>query len=327
MSHLDSDAHSIFYLLAQHLSLQESRGVIFLLQFPSASQQLPLPWLPSSSATPSFSPQQEQVSISGCGLGLAQQLSWQSSCLSGATFLAGLGPCMRSWEQHLSPSGLTGLQQDGYNLCLRNRTLYLSNDIQRTFVSRDASHLHCPADLHSSFSRQHSQRSRYCSPNSASPPVRGTRQSEQQPPSNSGSRTHVIILYASRAKRKPSTSDVALSIHHPPFHRRKTRLPTNRTMVICIQDNEHAASPAIVLLLRARARYRFGSQMRIMITSALAEMIRDAVDESGSRWSARFTMAVISVARASKASRMPIPHVPILSTLHVHQFKWVPPAK
>lgn len=177
--------------------------------------------------------------------------------------------------------------------------------------------------MHSSFSRQQPHKSRYCSPSSAVRSPRGTRQSEQHPPSNSGLRTHVIILYDSRAKRRPRMRDVALSIHHPPFHSRNTRLPIKRTIVICMHDNEHAASPAMVLLLSVRARYRFGSQMKIIMTSALAEMMREAVEESGSRCNTRLTMAVISVARARRASSMPMLHVPILSTLFAHQYTFM----
>lgn len=117
--------------------------------------------------------------------------------------------------------------------------------------------------------------------------------------------------------------DVALSIHHPPFHSRNTRLPIKRTIVICMHDNEHAASPAMVLLLSVRARYRFGSQMKIIMTSALAEMMREAVEESGSRCNTRLTMAVISVARARRARSTPMLHVPILSTLFAHEYTFI----
>jgi hypothetical protein len=76
--------------------------------------------------------------------------------------------------------------------------------------------------------------------------------------------------------------DVAPSNHHPPCHTRKIKLPTKRTPVIWMQLREHVASPRMVLLSSALARYRFGSQMRTIKTSAEAEMMREAFDKSGS---------------------------------------------
>lgn len=49
-----------------------------------------------------------------------------------------------------------------------------------------------------------------------------------------------------------------------------------------MHDNEQVASPRIVLLFSAWARYRFGNHMNIMITSVVAAIISDGVDVSGS---------------------------------------------
>jgi hypothetical protein len=49
-----------------------------------------------------------------------------------------------------------------------------------------------------------------------------------------------------------------------------------------MQLREHVASPRMVLLSSALARYRFGSQIRTIKKSAEAEMMREAFDESGS---------------------------------------------
>lgn len=73
-----------------------------------------------------------------------------------------------------------------------------------------------------------------------------------------------------------------------------------------MQDNEHVASPAIALLSSARARYRLGSQMAIIRTSAEAETMREAFDESGSWCRDRETIAVISVARERQMRSTPM---------------------
>jgi hypothetical protein len=75
------------------------------------------------------------------------------------------------------------------------------------------------------------------------------------------------------------------------------------------------ASPYMTLLLRALARYRLGSQMRIMMASAEAEMMSDALDVSGSWCVTKLKMAVASVARARSIRRMPTNPVHNLSVL------------
>lgn len=82
-----------------------------------------------------------------------------------------------------------------------------------------------------------------------------------------------------------------------------------------MQLKEHMASPLIVLLSRAVARYRFGSHINTMITSADAEMMRDALEVSGSSRSARMAMELATVLIASAKSNAPIPKVAHLSNL------------
>ena len=98
--------------------------------------------------------------------------------------------------------------------------------------------------------------------------------------------------------------EVALSTHHPPFHTRYTREPTKSTMVIWMHDSEHVASPCIVLLLSARARYTLGAQIRIMRTSAEAEMISEALEVSGWMCWTRPDIADAKVARERRTRRM-----------------------
>jgi len=145
-------------------------------------------------------------------------------------------------------------------------------------------HLHSLELRQASFSEQHSQISRYTSPNSASPFFTSPTiwQLPQHPPVNSELRAHRTILIPSQANRKLKIMDVAPSTHHPPRHTRKIKLPAKRTTVIWMQLREHVASPRMVLLSSALARYRFGSQMRTIKTSAEAEMMREAFDKSGS---------------------------------------------
>ena len=134
----------------------------------------------------------------------------------------------------------------------KNRSLTSSAELD--------SHLHVSESLHSSFSKQHSHRSLYCSSSSSFGSFNDdfVAQASQQPQLKSGFLTHESILYASLANSNPNTIEVALSTHHPPCHSLNTSDPTKRTRVIWIHDREQTASPAIVLLLSARAKYRLG---------------------------------------------------------------------
>lgn len=82
-----------------------------------------------------------------------------------------------------------------------------------------------------------------------------------------------------------------------------------------MQLKEHIASPRIVLLSNDVARYRFGSHMRIMIPIADAEMMREALEESGSWCKTRMAIELATVPNASARSRIPIAMVPSFSNL------------
>jgi hypothetical protein len=73
----------------------------------------------------------------------------------------------------------------------------------------------------------------------------------------------------------------------------------------------------MTLLLRAMARYRLGSQMKIMRTREVADMIREAFEESGCWCIMRVAMDVASVPSMSKMRRLPMPRVPNFSNLFV----------
>ena len=178
-------------------------------------------------------------------------------------------------------------------------------------------HLQLSDCLHSSFSKQQLQISRYCSPSSTRLALSNATglQSAQQPPLNAGSLAHLIIFTPSQPKRKPKTIAVAASTHHPPFHKRNTREPMKSTMVIWIQESEHVASPFIALLSKARASQRFGSQRKTMMTRAEADMMREELDESGSWCSTRLAMELASVARERASRRIPMMSVARFSNL------------
>ena len=83
-----------------------------------------------------------------------------------------------------------------------------------------------------------------------------------------------------------------------------------------MHDSEHCASACIALLLRAFASQRFGSQMRIIIPRAEAEMMREDVDVDGwVRWT-RLMMDVTSAAMPSSMSRHAIVVEAIFSNLY-----------
>ena len=72
-----------------------------------------------------------------------------------------------------------------------------------------------------------------------------------------------------------------------------------------------------VLLFNASASQRLGSQRRTMQTSADADMMSEALEESGSVCWTSAAMAEASAASASIAINVPMEYVPIFSTLKV----------
>ena len=106
-----------------------------------------------------------------------------------------------------------------------------------------------------------------------------------------------------------------------------------------MHEREHVASPAIygykfkmckyirgikkekrtVLLSSALASQRLGSHRAIIHTRAEAEIIRDALDESGSECVTRAAIAEPSAASARIAISTPIEYVPVFSTLKRHE--------
>lgn len=138
----------------------------------------------------------------------------------------------------------------------------------------------------------------------------------QQPPSNFGSLTHLMVFQASYSNSLPSKSVVTLFTHQPPFDTLTIRDPMNKTRVIWMHVNEHFASPSNVLLCNRCASMSVGYQIATIITRHTAEIIMEASEESGMLWFARSMSAVTWAAMPSTPNDIPIIHEPIFSALH-----------